>query len=265
MAKEDPRSVGAAGEGARPYAVRSLERGLSVLTCFDVDHPSLTLVDLTRATGLHKATCFRLIKTLEAESFLKCDAATGEYSLGVALVRLAFLARSSGVLAGVARPHLLALRDSTGESVDLCVWTGTGPLLVDRCLSARAFQPRNVVGQVITDPNTTHARIWLAAGTAAQRQRAAEVYGLARGAAGDDADVRQDRDRLSRGEPVLDIGEGRGVCAQGLPIRDASGEVVASLAVVAPYPPPESAEMDWRARSILQVATALSAELGHRE
>ena len=58
----------AAGDAdARQYAVKSLSRGLAILKLFDLEHPRWTLGDIVRASGQHKATCYRLLRTLEQD------------------------------------------------------------------------------------------------------------------------------------------------------------------------------------------------------
>ena len=58
--------------------VRALERGLAVLRAFSPDHPSLTLAEVARRTGLTRATARRLLITLERLGYVVITAANGE-------------------------------------------------------------------------------------------------------------------------------------------------------------------------------------------
>ena len=112
--------------------VRALERGLDILSCFDVAHPSWTLSELAQAAGLHKATTRRLVKTLEAKGFLALDerpAATG--SARCCCRSPTWPGRTTSSRAW-SRPFLEDLAAATQGSVGLWVWAGASVVLIDR-------------------------------------------------------------------------------------------------------------------------------------
>lgn len=83
----------------------------------------LTLNGLQEATGLPRATAHRLATALEMHGVLRRDG-DGRFELGHTLVSLGRLADERFPLDDVARPILAALRDETGESVQLFVREG---------------------------------------------------------------------------------------------------------------------------------------------
>lgn len=82
-----------------------------------------SLGDLQASTGLPRATAHRLAGALEEHSLLRRDDA-GRFELGHDLIDLGRLASARFPLVETARPLLAALRDDTGESVQLFVPTG---------------------------------------------------------------------------------------------------------------------------------------------
>lgn len=82
-----------------------------------------TLGDLHADTELPRATAHRLAVALEAHGMLRRDGA-GRFDLGPELGRLGRAAEERFSLAAIAHPILLALRDATGESVQLFVPAG---------------------------------------------------------------------------------------------------------------------------------------------
>jgi len=257
--------VGDSKETVNPYAVRSLERGLRILSCFELDHSSRTLGELCDCTGLPKATCFRLVKTLEAEGYLAIDALSGEYRLGAALVRVALLAMSHNALARAAHSHLAALTEAIGDTVDLTTWSHEGPLLIDRSLTSGAFRPRNTVGHLLLDPQTTHAKAWLAFGTPTQRHRALALFAAQEGSAKSGlSDLEKDLDNARRDGCTFDISEERGVCSIGAPVWGAPGQMTACVSVVAPFRQWPAETMENRRLALMRTAAALSEELGYR-
>lgn len=96
-----------------------LDKAVAVLRALQRDGPS-GLADLQAATGLPRATAHRLAGALERHGLVRRDAG-GRFCLGLALVGLGHAAAAGFPLADLARPTLTALRDETGESVQLFV------------------------------------------------------------------------------------------------------------------------------------------------
>ncbi|MEO6570185.1 MAG: IclR family transcriptional regulator [Ilumatobacteraceae bacterium] len=82
-----------------------------------------SLHDLQTTTGLPRATAHRLAAALEQHGLLRRDD-DGRFDLGHDLAALGRMASLRFPLADVARPAIEALRDETGESVQLFVRDG---------------------------------------------------------------------------------------------------------------------------------------------
>ena len=100
----------------------TIDKGVRVLAAVEAVGPC-ALADLVTATGLSRATTHRLAVALETHGLLR-RTADGRFALGLRLVGLGRAAADGLPLAEVAAPALLALRDATGESVQLYVRTG---------------------------------------------------------------------------------------------------------------------------------------------
>lgn len=95
-----------------------LDKSVRVLDAVAEAPGPCTLGELVEATGLPKATAHRLAAALEAHGLVRRDGG-GRYLLGVRLIGLGRAAAEDWPLALAARPVLEALRDATGESVQL--------------------------------------------------------------------------------------------------------------------------------------------------
>jgi DNA-binding IclR family transcriptional regulator len=80
----------------------------------------LDLAALQEVTGLPRATAHRLAAALEVHHLVRRDS-NGRFCLGLELVALGRSAAEQFGVAAVAMPVLAALRDDTGESVQLFV------------------------------------------------------------------------------------------------------------------------------------------------
>jgi len=105
-----------------------LNKAISILDAVSTE--PLGLSELGAATGLPRATVHRLAVALEQHRLVARDGG-GRFELGP---RVRELARSGPVnrraLAGAAGPALVALRDATGESVQLYVALGESRICV---------------------------------------------------------------------------------------------------------------------------------------
>src|SRR5439155_26020677 len=100
--------------------VAAVERALAVLDALsDGAPPELGTNEIARRTGINASTVSRLLATLASAGIVEHVPATGRYRLGVRLLQLgnAVLARLD--LREVARPHLYALVEETGETATL--------------------------------------------------------------------------------------------------------------------------------------------------
>lgn len=94
-----------------------------VLAALEEETGPLSLIDLVAATGLARPTAHRLAVALEAHGLVRRDD-DGRFALGLRLVALGRAASDGLSLVEAARPALEALRDETGESVQLYVREG---------------------------------------------------------------------------------------------------------------------------------------------
>ncbi len=99
-----------------------LDKAVGLLGALRRDGP-LNLADLQISTGLPRATAHRLAVALEEHGFVRRDGA-GRFCLGFELIAIGRAAAESFPLGEIARPALLGLRDTTGESVQLFVREG---------------------------------------------------------------------------------------------------------------------------------------------
>ncbi|MDG1785623.1 MAG: IclR family transcriptional regulator [Ilumatobacter sp.] len=111
-------------ENAAPVPVTGvgvLDKAMVVMRA--VSDAPCGLAQLQASTGLPRATAHRLASALEAHGLLRRDAA-GRFVLGHGLVALGQLSADRFPLVDVARPVATALRDATGEAVQVFVREG---------------------------------------------------------------------------------------------------------------------------------------------
>jgi len=118
---------------ARGEEVKSLSRALHLLEALRGAGEGASLSDLAARTALPKGTAHRLLRTLIRHGFV--EQRDGRYRVGVKafVVGNAFLAHLD--LRTRALPHLVALRNESGESVQLAVFEDLQVVYIERVLS----------------------------------------------------------------------------------------------------------------------------------
>ena len=164
----------------------------------------LPLADLVRVSGLPRATTHRLAVALEDHGLVRRDG-DGRFTLGLRLVAFGRAAADAFPLAVAARPALEALRDRTGESVQLYVAEGDGR----RC---------------VVSLQSPHALRWIVPEGA--------LLPIDRGSAGKLLRARAEVGPEGWAESVEE--REAGVCSVSAPVRDRHGSVLAAVSVSGP-------------------------------
>ncbi|HVW89424.1 MAG TPA: IclR family transcriptional regulator C-terminal domain-containing protein [Gaiellaceae bacterium] len=127
-------------EGRSSSHSQSLERGLAILSAFRSGTPVLGVSELSREVGLSRSTAHRYIATLATLGYLDQDPVSRKYRLGPRVLDLGFSAINSMDLREVAAPHLQALSDETGHTVNMAVLDGADIVYIERCRTSQRGQ-----------------------------------------------------------------------------------------------------------------------------
>lgn len=123
----------------------ALERALDLLVALEKSGPSMGLSELSRATGIHKATAQRLLSVLERRGFVQRS--HGRYRVGAATVSLAYAFLGGDMLLSAARPILEQLTLTSGETSCLFVRQGFDRVVIQRVNSPHPLRYSLQVGQ----------------------------------------------------------------------------------------------------------------------
>lgn len=91
---------------------------------------AMALGDLARAAGMHPSKAHRYLVSLQRVGAVSQDPLTGRYELGPFALRLglASLNRTDAIVR--TRPLLAGMRDQTGHTIGIAVWSDRGPTVV---------------------------------------------------------------------------------------------------------------------------------------
>lgn len=266
MSERPGRPRKAAGDPK--YSIRAVERAIAVLNVFSFDSTELSLVEITRKTGLSKPTVFRLLSTLEQHRYVASDPATARYRLGPKLLELGGVVFSSLTLRRAARSHLTRLQAETGATVllgvlldDQLVYVDkretTGPLRIVSDIGWRRAPHFGMLGMTLLssqtadevdrllavsplEPHTPHSLV----------DREAFLRRL--------GEVRRDGFVVEFDEAI------EGIWGVAAPVWDSTGRVVAAVGAASPTSNRSEERVAAVVAAVKACAEDISRDLGHR-
>ncbi len=251
MARTGQPSTGHVAASARAVAV------LDALA----DGGELGTNEVARRTGLNASTVSRQLGTLAAAGLVEHVEENGRYRLGIRLVQLANAVLARLDVRAVARPHLEALVQATGETATLSVPGERDAITVDFVPSGHYVQHVTQLGR----PSIAHAssagKTMLAFWRGGLPEGPLEAYTPS--TITDPALLAREIAAV-RAQGWAEACEERepGLNAIAAPIFDASGELEAVVALQGPVGRFDRAAMTSALPLLLERARAISAGLG---
>jgi IclR family transcriptional regulator, KDG regulon repressor len=250
-------------------AVKAVKRALDVLSCFTLEAPELSLVDICTQTGLPKATGHRLLATLVQTDFVVQDPETCMYRLGPKVMVMGAIARRQINYLDKAEPILRKLVDDIEETVNVASLDGDHhvcTLVVEPERSVRvttmvgirrpcyfgsaglvllAYQTEAVLNKILPADKLEAFTVWSVTDPAEYRRRLrnAREHGYA----------------IEKGEAFPDV------TALATPIFDHQGELVAAAAIVAPTHRVSDDRIGVLLKKLMEATSQISRELGAPE
>jgi DNA-binding IclR family transcriptional regulator len=241
--------------------VQSVERALAILDilarCGEVG-----VTAIAGEIGVHKSTAFRLVTTLEQGGLVEQSEDRGKYRLGMGVLRLAGATTARLDVVQEARPVCRRLAATTGETVNIAVLSGKAALYLDQVAGSSSLQSHNWVGQHIPLHATSNGKVLL---SELSPTELADALGSL--SSYTDATITTKRRLREQLDEVRAAGYATavdelevGLTAVAAPIRNAHGDVVASLSLSGP-----SFRLDEaRVAQVLPELLDAAAEISHR-
>lgn len=242
-------------------SVRSVQRALAILDCFEASAPSLGLHEIAGRIGLPKSTVFRLIDTLVSAGYLVPHDAQ-KFCLSFRLLRLGGVVQSVLGVREVARPKMVDLARQTGETVEMSARDGAYRVCIEVVESRAHLKSIVRVGERFALFHGATGKVLLA------HVPASELGHVLRGAPPDvrarRAALRAELDQIRERGSAFTSGERvPGASAVSAPIFDLDGRTTFCLTVTGPSLRFKGRVDEFRV-SVTTAARAISEGLGWR-
>ncbi|MEF2978338.1 IclR family transcriptional regulator domain-containing protein [Subtercola sp. YIM 133946] len=251
-----------AGRGESAGFVEALARGLDVIEAFSDSHTSMSLAELSTATGLARPTTHRLLATLIELGFVRQSGSVFELTPRVLDLGYAFV--SSQGLWQIARSHLEELVHRTGESSSMAQLSGSDIVYTARVAVPKIIALRVEIGTRFPAVVTSQGKVLLAALAPNDLQRTLAVPSTSRVvvAPRDPADLLRELETVrARGWALADEELAPGIRSIAAPVFDGSGTVRATVNVTVHAAETSTDELIERHLSdLVATAAAISAD-----
>ncbi len=243
--------------------VQSVDRAITILEVL-ARRGEVGVTEVAAEFGVHKSTAFRLISTLERHGLVEQAGDRGKYRLGIGLLRLAGATTARLDVVQEARPICKTLAADTGETVNIAVLSGSSALYLDQIAGSSAIQPHNWVGQHIPLHATSNGKVLLSGvPDDALDQVLHDMPALTKLTLTKRSALRAELVKVREQGYAMAVDElEEGLTALAAPIRNAHGDVVASLSVSGPTFRLDEAKSEKILPQLQDAAQEISHRLG---
>jgi len=144
------------------YNVRSVERALQILECFDDEHHERGISEIAQVVDLHKATAHRIVTTLVNYGYLERASDGVKYRLGLELTNLGFKVIRRMDLRREALPFMTQLVQKWDETCDLSIFDEGEVFYIEVLRGNRALTIAAAIGQRLPAYCTASGKLFLA-------------------------------------------------------------------------------------------------------
>ena len=127
--------------------IRSIQRALNILECFDMGHTELSFSQIVEMIKLPKSTTSRILSTLEYEGFLIRDRETQKYKLGYTVYLLGLVARKSMDVKTISIPYMEHITKITNETSNLYILEGLERVCIAQVESPEPIKQSLKIGE----------------------------------------------------------------------------------------------------------------------
>ena len=240
---------------------RSVERAISILIFVCQSDRPVGLTEISRGTGLDKATVLRFLNTLANSDMVRNETDTKRYVQGPGIYNF-----WPSEIKKICRPHLQLLLDRTQETICLIVPRGLKRVCIDALEPDRELRIVAPVGREMAIYAGASGRVFLAQKTDDQIHKILDKLDNF-----SDEDAPMERsDYFKQLEQVRSIGYSHNVsdvvvdtCAIAAPVFDGLGNTAAAVVLRGPSSRVTTKVVDGLSRLVKETAVAITGELEH--
>lgn len=243
-------------------------KAMDLLACLAQARGPLTLGELSRRTGIPKATVHGLLSAMRSSAVVEQSGEDGRYRLGVRLFEYGcVVSRGWNVLEAAAGP-MRRVAEETGETVSIAALDREEVLVLD-CADAHSdLRVVSEKGSRLPLHCTSQGKLLLAYLPEARRKsllRRCDFAAYTPHSHPDAASLEAELPEIRVRGYAIENGEYRiGLRSVSAPVFDVNGQAAYAVCVVGMFRRVNSPELERAVRLLLEAAERISFELGYR-
>jgi len=249
--------------------VKSVKKIFLILEELAKNGGKMKLKDLSKNLEFPPSTTHRLLNTLTDLGYVDQDPTSSGYSLGVKILSLAASSLSGLDLGNAAYNYLGNLRDKTGETANLAIVDGNESLYIQKAESRATVRVFSLIGKRAPLHATGVGKIMLADKPWREVEEILDITGLPRitkYTITTKEDMKEELIKINERGYAYDNEECElGAFCVAAPIRDYTGNVIASMSVSMPTNRFCKVTRDKLIKEVLTESSKLSEKLGYEK
>jgi DNA-binding IclR family transcriptional regulator len=247
--------------------LKSLRKALQVLEVFlNVGYVEIRLSELAKMTGLNAATVNRIVSVFVELGYMTQTERRGTYMLGTKFLNFSAIIKQRNRIRDIARPYIVDLHHSTGESVMIMNWDGEKLIVVDAAFS-KAMRLNPAPGVIVPLYCTGAGKVILAGMTEFELDnycRDHEMTALTENTITDPDELKTYLKKVAREWFACELEERYpGINNVGAPIWDAEDSIVGCISVTGSSSSLTQNKINQIIPDLKKVALQISRELGY--
>ena len=251
---------------------KSLEKALNLLEYFDESHEVWGLTELSKKSGVSKATLYRMFNTYEKQGFLQridIQGKTNQYRLGLKFLEFGTLVSDRLEIKKIAYPYMMSLKNEINEDVQLILKDNNHAIYVEKIKCDHPVRLYTKIGRRATFNAGACPRAILSFLSDEEIEEIINAIDFIQYS----QNTIMDQEALWK---TIKIARQRGytvshgemeeqTVAIGAPIFNYTKEVVASISIAGPEQRFTEDKMDYLVEKTLETANKISKALGYHE
>lgn len=242
----------------------TVTKAFQVLEAFESQHSAMTARELSEHLRMNLATTHRFLLTLESLGALARPDGN-KFQLGMLLADLGGRVATHEVIAGILRPHLLAMVKIARETVHAGAFDKGNVLYIAKRESERSLKIDTYIGKRLPAYCTAMGRLLLSGLQEAELDayfENVELKALTSKTIVDVGDIRKAIAKAARDGFAMDNEETEeGLRCVAAPIRDGSGRICAAMSVSAPTTRLRASALEEIRAALIENAMEASAKI----
>ncbi|WNF36286.1 IclR family transcriptional regulator [Bacillaceae bacterium IKA-2] len=247
--------------------IQSVDRALKILDLFDEHNTELKITEISERMMLHKSTVHSLLKTLKKHHYIEQDLENSKYKLGLKLFERGNFVMHSLDIRTLAKEYLISLSQKTDLTVHLVILDGKEGVYIDKVESSSASVLYSRIGRRIPIHCSAVGKALVANKSHSELEKLLEDYQYIKRTENtltNKEDFLRELEAIrERGYSIDNQENEPGVYCIALPIRNYTGDVVASISISAPVMKINEEKMKENIELLTLASNELSGKLGY--